>query len=401
MKKTIILLTLISFVSGYTSNTLFAQDKKPSKPRLCRGKYQSEEQAVQQLKDFADSYSNLEQWKQRADNIRQGILRGAGLAPMPKKTPLNPIIHSKRRFKGYTVENVAFESLPGFFATGNLYRPAEGKGPYPLILCTHGHFPEPNGGGRLRDDMQIRCATLARAGAIVLSIDMIGYGDSKNIGFKHRVPDSLTMQLYNCIRAIDFLTSLKNADQNRIAVTGASGGGTQTILLAALDDRVTVSVPVVMVAAHFFGGCVCESGMPIHLSDTHQTNNAEIAALAAPRPQLLVSDGKDWTKNTPNVELPYIRNVYNLYGAGKLVENVHLPNEGHDYGPSKRQAAYKFLAQHLNLSFKKITKPDGSIDESNIIIEKPEAMYAFNSEHPLPANAVKTAEGFHKLLKSR
>jgi len=357
-------------------------------PQLCQGHYHSEEAAKEQLAGFVRSYSNLAEWKARAKRTREGIIRGAELLPMPRKCALNPIIHSKREYNGYTVENVAFESLPGVFVTGNLYRPRKGKGPFPAVLCPHGHFSSANNYGRFRPNMQKRCATLARMGAVVFSYDMVGYGDWKNAGWQHRRPKVLKLQLWNSIRAIDFLTSLNEVDPKRIAVTGASGGGTQSFLIAAVDDRIAVSVPTVMVSAHFFGGCNCESGMPIHKSDTHETNNADIAALAAPRPQLLISNGKDWTKNTPKVEFPYIRNVYRLYGAESRIENLHLPDEGHDYGRSKRLGAYKFLAKHLRLSLDKVTKLDGLIDESFVVIEKQEDMYVFGPKHPRPAHAV-------------
>ncbi|MHC4484235.1 MAG: hypothetical protein ACYS4T_03365, partial [Planctomycetota bacterium] len=108
------------------------EDKKP---QLCQGHYHSEEAAKEQLAKFARSYSNLAEWKARAKRIRKGILNGAELLPMPEKCPLNPIIHSKRKYKGYKVENVAFESLPGVFVTGSLYRPRRGKGPFAAVLC--------------------------------------------------------------------------------------------------------------------------------------------------------------------------------------------------------------------------------------------------------------------------
>ena len=355
------------------------------------GKYQSEEEAKKLLEQRREKYKNLEDWKLYAKRIRRGILEGAELIPQPEKNPLNAIIHDKRSYDGYTVENVAFESLPGVFVTGSLYRPDNNTASFAGILCPHGHWTEPDNYGRYRPDMQKRCATLARMGAVVFAYDMVGYGELGEIGWKHKHWKSLKLQLWNSIRAVDFLLSL-GADPKRIGVTGASGGGTQSFLLTAVDDRISVSVPVVQVSAHFYGGCVCESGMPIHLSKDHETNNVEIAALAAPRPLLLISDGEDWTKNTALVEFPFIQSIYQLFDAQENVENVHLENEGHSYGLGKRIAMYPFLAKHLNLSLEKVMTEDKIISENDIVIETREKMSVFNQQHPLPPYAIRTNE---------
>ena len=359
------------------------------KPILCRGHYHSEADAVKQLARMAATHSSLAEWKVRAKAVRQQILTGAKLNPLPQRTPLNAIIKNKRVYKAYSVESAAFEARPGFYVYGNLYRPLGRKGKRPGILCPHGHARGP-AGGRLRADQQNRCATLARMGAVVFSYDMIGFGDSEYLGWKHSHPQALTLQTWSSVRAVDFLESLPEVDSKRIGVTGCSGGGTQTFLLAAIDDRVAVSVPVVMVSAHFFGGCHCESGMPIHKTSKLETNNAEIAALAAPRPMKLISVGGDWTKNTPKVEFPYAQSIYKYYGAVAKVENTHFPKEKHGYEYIKRQAMYPFMVNHLRLDATGIlNRTTGEYDETGNTIEKVETMRTFKNLAEMPAQALK------------
>ena len=380
---------LTGFILVVYSATLLADDKKGAAPILCRGYYHSEEDAIEQLARMAATYSNLDEWKDRAKRVRKQILVGANLDPLPERTPLNPIVHKKREYDGYSVESATFEARPGFYVYGSLYRPLGAPGPHPAVLCPHGHARGP-GGGRLRPDQQYRCATLARMGAVVFSYDMIGLGESLHHGWDHGHEQAMTLQTWSSIRAIDFVQSLDDVDGKRIGVTGCSGGGTQTFLLTAVDDRVTVSVPVVMVSAHFFGGCHCESGMPIHKTAELETNNAEIAALAAPRPLMLISVGGDWTKNTPLVEYPYIRNIYSFYGNESKVSNVHYPGRKHGYQYLKRQAMYPFMVQHLGLDSEGAFDTKTELyDESETTIETPEQMYVFDESNPYPASGLK------------
>ena len=368
---------------------MFAKDGANEKPILCQGNYHSEADAVAQLQRLAATHSNLTEWKVRAAAVRKQILLGSKLSPLPKRTPLNPIIKNKREYNGYSVETVSFEARPGFFVYGNMYRPLGHKGKRPGVLCPHGHFRGAEG-ARQRPSQQHRCATLARMGAVVFSYDMIGFGDSKHLGWNHNHPQSLTLQTWSSIRAVDFLETIPEVDAKRIGVTGCSGGGTQTFLLAAIDDRVTVSVPVVMVSANFFGGCNCESGMPIHKTKKLETNNAEIAALVTPRPLKLISVGGDWTKNTPKVEYPFIRSIYKYYGAEAKVENSHFPKEDHGYQESKRQAMYPFMVKHLRLNPEGVLNTEtGVFDENKNTIEEPSTMRTFETFAEMPEHALK------------
>lgn len=355
--------------------------------QLRQGAFFTPEQSKVEMEHLASLYSSKSDWQKRAKAIKKGIQQGAEVKSIRPNKKINATIHSKKMMDGYTIENVFFESLPGVYVSGNLYKPLNVSGKIPAVLAPHGHGKDP----RFGEATQKRCATLARMGAVVFTYDMIGYGDMQQC--EHKIATALKLQIINSIRSLDFLSQLPEVDKNKIAVSGESGGGTQTFILAALDNRAAISVPVVMVSNYFFGGCTCESGMPIHVRPDHATTNVEIAACFAPKPMLLVSDGDDWTKFTPDLEFPHIQRIYAFFNAKDKVENVHLPLEKHDYGPSKRKASYDFLAKNLGLDI-------SMADETKSSLLTREELTVFNNEYPIPVNALKGNDAILSLLKT-
>ncbi len=334
---------------------------------------------AQQLANSRARHGTLEAWERRSAQLREEFLKAAKLWPLPDRAPLRAIVHSRREHDGYSVENIAIESMPGFYCTGNLYRPLGATTPGPGVLCPHGHFRPM---GRFREEHQIRCAHLARLGATVFSYSMVGWNDSRQT--THRDPYALALQTLNGIAAIDYLSGLPGVDPARIGVTGASGGGTQAFFQALIDERVTASCPVGIVYPWTDElGCVCEGGMPVMRAAG--TNAIELAAAVAPRAQLFISIGGDKTRDFPEVGFPFVRSVYALHGRADRVADAHFADELHDFGPSKRRAMYQFFAQHLGLIF----RPENA---ATIALETPRQMDAFGPGHPLPATALQGTE---------
>ena len=309
-------------------------------------------------------YADKAAWEARKDTLRPEVRLRLGidkLLPLCSKDA--PEYGKIRKFDGYTVQNFRLKTVNGHTVCGSIYAPRS-KGKHPLIICPNGHFSN----GRYGTVQQQRLGTLARMGAICVDYDLWGWGESADeVGSKaHQTPEAHVMQALNGIRILDWMIQRKDVDKTRVGVNGGSGGGTQAVLLSVLDDRYTASCPVVSMSSWFDGGCPCESGMPIQLAGGG-TCNAELAAMFAPKPMMVVSDGGDWTSTTPELEFPYLQRIYGFYGKTDNVKNIHLPKERHDFGPNKRNAVYKFFIETFNLDASKLDENKVTIEEENAL----------------------------------
>jgi dienelactone hydrolase len=359
-----------------------------------------------------------EEWAKRAERVRRQMLVALNLWPMPEKTPLHAVIHGKIDRGDYTVEKVYFESYPGFYVTGSLYRPKDKGGKLPGVLSPHGHWENGRfydqgtenvrreivqGAERFeeggRSPLQSRCVQLARMGSVVFHYDMVGYADSVQISetlahrFAKQRPEMNTtedwglfspqaeahlqsvmgLQTWDSIRALDFLLSLPDVDSQRIAVTGASGGGTQTFVLCGLDPRPTVAFPAVMVSTAMQGGCTCENASLLRID----TGNVEFAALFAPKP-LGMTAADDWTKEMPSKGFPELKQHFAMMGAPDHVMLKPLLHFGHNYNYVSRAAMYGWLNQHLGLGFK-----DPVVEEDYRRLSRSE-LSVWDENHPKP-----------------
>lgn len=350
--------------------------------------------------------TSKESWNERRSSLRTQVLVANGLWPLPEKTPLNAVVHGKIERDGYTVEKVYFASTPGHYVCGNLYRPTKPTvGKRPAVLSPHGHWPpEGPNGGRFHDageqraaaeiksgaekampgarhPLQARCAQLAKMGFVVFHYDMIGYADSQAI--KHRTgfmdaeaelrsQSFMGLQTWNSVRSLDFLLSLPDVDPARIGVTGSSGGGTQTFLLCAIDDRPAVAFPAVMVSTAMQGGCQCENCSYLRIG----TGNVELAAMFAPKP-LAMSAANDWTKEIETKGYPELKKLYAMLGAEDKVLARCWPEFGHNYNQVAREMMYTWFNKHL-------LGGSGDVKEEPFVPVPTKDLSVFDATHPRP-----------------
>jgi dienelactone hydrolase len=359
-----------------------------------------------------------EAWETRRKQVREQVQVATGLWPMPPRPPVNPVIHGKIDRDEYTIEKVFFASYPGHYVSGNLYRPKGKPGKVPGVLCPHGHWANgrfydalasygekyiendvKSGAEKTREGarfpLQARCAQLARMGCVVFHYDMVGNADSQQIQHREGFTDTaaelwqqsfMGLQTFNSVRALDFLTSLPDVDPSRIGVTGASGGGTQTFILCAIDDRPAAAFPAVMVSTAMQGGCVCENCSGLR----RETGNIELAGLFAPKP-LGMSAAKDWTAEIETKGLPDLKALYRLYGAEDNVTARAFLQFGHNYNQVSREVMYNWFNKHLHLD-----QPEPVVEKPFVPVP-PKELSVYDDQHPRPADAT-DAIGLRKLM---
>ncbi|MEZ5949316.1 MAG: acetylxylan esterase [Planctomycetaceae bacterium] len=406
-RLTVLAWVILATYSFDAPASLFSEEVVPWNSRATRANW------WRATRDYNTKYhpwkppESRQAWERAAEQLRERILISQGLWPLPERTALQPVVHGKTDCGDYTIEKVFFTSRPGVYVTGNLYRPQGGSGKKPGVLSPHGHWAD----GRFydagekqaeaqreagaeshlaaaRSPIQARMVHLARMGCVVFHYDMIGNADNT---FLHHTADfttpadalwlleSMGLQTWNSWRALDFLAGLDDVDPERIVMTGASGGGTQTFMLSALDERVKIAVPAVMVSTDMQGGCICENAPYLRID----TNNVAIAALFAPRPLGLIG-ANDWTLRIATRGLPELRQIYGYYDQADLVQAWVHPEFGHNYNEVSRHM-YQWFADKLSLEGAETVERDF---ERKTAAE----LTVFNEEHPRPTDALKAAD---------
>jgi len=377
---------------------------------------------------------SAQQWNERADSVRLQTRVSLGVHPLPTLAAPVATIHGRREMDGYSIEKVILESIPGHFISASLYRPisdaAGGAKKRPAVMYAHGHWDNgrfyeaspaaakiliATGQERFMNaainHMQAACVQLARMGCVVLQYDMIGYADSQQISFDraHRwgLPNTdnaaatqngwpffsvtaegygqsiMGLQTINTIQAFEMLRGLEDVDPNRIAITGASGGGTQSFIATAVEPRLAGSLPAVMVSTAMQGGCVCENACGLRVG----TGNIELAGLTAPRP-LAMTTANDWTINMPSDGFPELVKLYELVGKTQdvqLITGAHFP---HNYNHVTRVAMYGWMNRLFKLG---MSEP---ILEEDFELLRAAELTVWDDQHPRPASGLEAEQTF-------
>jgi cyanophycinase len=342
---------------------------------------------------FLDGAATLDAWKERLPKLRREYLDMLGLWPLPERTPLKATVTGTLTRDGVVIEKLHFQSRPGLYVTGNLYRPKETTKKLPAILYVCGHSGRGRDGNKTA--FQDHGMWFARHGYVCLLVDTLQLGEVKGVhhgtyNLRRWWWHSLAytpagVECWNGVRAIDYLVSRPEVDADRIGVTGISGGGASTVWIAAADERVKVAVPVSGMSdlesyvSHqvINGHCDC-----MFLVNFCRWEWTTIAALIAPRPMLFANSDNDriFPMDGNRRIIARLRHLYKLHGKPALVEE-HISKGGHDYRPDLRLAVFKWMNRYLK-------GDNGAVEDAN---DKPlpgKDLRVFPEDSDLPRDSI-------------
>ncbi|MFH1928320.1 MAG: prolyl oligopeptidase family serine peptidase [Chloroflexota bacterium] len=318
------------------------------------------EAMARQLPDGVQQPDTEEEWQAACQAVRPRLLHSLGLDPMPPRTRLNAQTVGTLKRDGYTVEKVIYEPRPGFYVSAHVYIPDGLSLPAPAILYSLGHWME---NAKLEPEVQACCIQLARLGFVVLIYDPLGQGERLGDWQDHVHPEILLvgqcqegLRVWEAMRSIDYLLTRPEVDPSRIGMTGASGGGLNTVYTCAVDDRIGVSVPVCYVDTFFLimaaerdrnwddGGDLCNQ-VPGVMSYSEMS---DLLALFAPKPLCIIAGSRDWMFPIEGTRDIYARmkRLYDLLGQPEAVHFFEDDAE-HGYNQRMREVAYGWLCRWL------------------------------------------------------
>jgi dienelactone hydrolase len=331
----------------------------------------------------------LDDWTSRREAYREQLLEMLGLSPFPQRTPLHPVVTgSTRHEEGFIVENIHFQSSPGLYVTGNLYRPIEQDGRLPAILyvCGHGGVRKNGISYGNKVTYQHHGAWFARNGYVCLTIDTIQLGELEGIHhgtyrenmwwWNNRGYTPAGVEAWNCVRALDYLQSRDEVDGNRLGVTGRSGGGAYSWWIAAIDERIQVAVPVAGITSlsnHVVDGCVEGHCDCMYMVNTFRWDYPMVAALVAPRPLLISNTDKDRIFPLDGVVDVHakVRRIYELYDAADRL-GLQITEGPHKDTQELRIHAFRWFNRFLK-------NDDSLVDKPAVKFFEPEPLKVFGT----------------------
>jgi cephalosporin-C deacetylase-like acetyl esterase len=340
-----------------------------------------------------DGATTLAEWQARRPRLRQEYLDMLGLWPLPEKAPLHATVTGTLGHGDVVIEKLHYQSRPGLYVTGNLYRPRKAAGKLPAVLYVCGHSGRGRDGNKTA--FQDHGLWFAHNGYVCLVIDTLQLGEVPGIHhgtyregrwwWQARGYTPAGVECWNGIRGLDYLVSRPEVDATRLAVTGISGGGAATFWIAAADERVRCAVPVsgmsdlesYVTNKVINGHCDC-----MFLVNTYGWEWTTIAALVAPRPLLFCNSDNDriFPMDGNRRIIARLRRLYKLYDKPDLVDD-YVSEGGHDYRPDLRIAAFKWINKHLK-------NDTGPVKDADFKLLAGKELRVFPEDKDVPKDAV-------------